>query len=376
MWTSIGVIIYTYLGYPITVGLASRFFGKTVEKAPIFPSITVIIAAKNEETTIENKIINILESDYPVELIDIIVVSDGSTDQTNNIVKKYKRRNVNLINYPISMGKAFALNKGVAKANGDIIVFADARQQFDKYALKELVANFNDSTVGAVSGELHLISNEANSSSEGVGLYWKYEKFIRRSESLIHSSVGATGAIYAIRRKLYSLLPQYTILDDFIVPMRIVQQGYRVIFDAKAKAYDKIFNKSKQEFARKVRTLAGNFQSFAMIPELFNPVRTKVAFQLFSHKFLRLIVPYLVLLVFGINFFLLAKPIYMVTMLFQITFGVLAIMGLITENKKYSNKISRLCYTFILLNLAAIVGFIKFSTKSYSDVWKKAIEIS
>ena len=376
LWFSIVIIIYTYFGYPVFLNLVSKCIKNTVNKENIYPKVSIVIAAHNEEKFIEQRISNCLTLNYPKRNIEIIVVSDGSTDRTNEIVSSFVEKRVKLIQYPVRMGKAFALNKAVVNVRGEIIVFTDARQFFDNKAVKELIVNFNDEKVGAVSGELHLIDGNKSTVGHGVGVYWKYEKFIRKHESLIHSSIGATGAIYAIRRKLFQPLPQNTILDDFIIPMRIVQQGYRVIFESKAKAYDQVFDKAAQEFTRKVRTLAGNFQAFIMIPDLFNPFRTKVALQLFSHKLLRLVVPYLMILVFCINSSLLEQPLYKFTFMLQILFLSSALLGLFNQNTKYNLKIFNLCYTFSLLNFAAVVGCWKFFKDSKSITWKKALEVS
>jgi len=378
LWFSIAVIFYTYLGYPLLLNLLSKFFQKPVNKKQIFPTVTILIAAHNEEKVLERRIKNCLSLNYPKNKIETIIISDGSTDNTNKIVKSFSKQGVRLIHYPVRMGKAYALNKAVIHVTGEIVVFTDSRQVFDKDAIKEIVANFNDPKVGAVSGELHLKDEAKTSVGQGVTVYWEYEKYIRKHESKINSTVGATGAIYAIRKELFAPIPENTILDDFVIPMRIVQMGYRVIFEPKAKAYDEVFGKSTQEFTRKVRTLAGNFQAFLLIPDLFNPFRTKVAFQLFSHKFLRLVVPYLMLLIFSINFFLISRPLYMVTFALQLLFLSSALLGLFYQNKKNNlkrnHRISKICYTFSLLNFAAVVGCWRFARKSQKVVWKKGLE--
>ena len=195
-------------------------------------------------------------------------------------------------------GKVSLLNEIVPQAKGEIIVFSDARQIFKKDALRNLVANFADEKVGCVSGELVFVDEDKASVSKGIGFYWQYEKWMRKMESRISSAVGATGAIYAIRKNLYVAPPQGTILDDVFIPLKVVEQGFRVIFDSEAVAYDRIVSTSKEEFKRKTRTLAGNFQLFFQFKKLLNPLRSKVAFQFFSHKFLRAIAFFFLIILF------------------------------------------------------------------------------
>jgi len=374
-WVSIAIIAYTYVGYPLIILVVSKLFRKPVDKKPIFPKVSILLAAYNEEKVIERRLRNFLSLDYPKDKLEIIVVSDGSTDRTAEIISKWTDMGVKLLNSPVRRGKAHALNRAVAEAKGEIIVFADARQVYDPDAIKELVANFSDERVGAVSGELHFRNgSETSPIGEGLSRYWTYEKFIRKHESMLHSSLGATGAIYAIRRELFTPIPEDTILDDFVIPMKIVQKGFRVIFEPRAKAYDKPFSKAKQEFIRKVRTLAGNWQAFAFVKDLFNPFRSKVALQLISHKFLRLIVPYLVMIAFISNILLLSRPFYKLTYILQLLLYVCAIFGLLSQGKKFNPKVCKLCATFVLFNIAVVAGWWNFVRRKQNAIWKKASE--
>jgi cellulose synthase/poly-beta-1,6-N-acetylglucosamine synthase-like glycosyltransferase len=205
----------------------------------------------------------------------------------------------------VHRGKAEALNSGVAMATGEVVLFADARQRFERRAIRELVANFADASVGAVSGELVLLDGQGKEASDAVGAYWRYEKTLRAMESDIHSVPGATGAIYAIRRELFVPLSMGTILDDVMIPMRIVLAGKRVIFDPAAQAYEVADRDMREEYERRIRTLAGNYQLFAMMPELLAPWRNRLFVQVVSHKLGRLVVPYCLLALFVANLFLL-----------------------------------------------------------------------
>jgi biofilm PGA synthesis N-glycosyltransferase PgaC len=246
-WLSLIFVVYTYFGYPVLLVIMVKLWGKPVDKKEFTPSVTMIIAAHNEEQTIRKKLENALDMDYPKGKFDIIVMSDGSSDRTDDIVREFFNRKVRLIRVPERSGKAHAINTAVPEAQGEIILFADARQYYDKNAIIELVRNFNDSKIGAVSGELYLVNHDGRGVGEGVGTYWKYEKLLRKMESRLYSTSGATGAIYAIRKDLYRQIPDDTILDDVVIPMNVVLSGYRVVFEENANAYDKVASTAKQE---------------------------------------------------------------------------------------------------------------------------------
>jgi poly-beta-1,6-N-acetyl-D-glucosamine synthase len=296
-WASILFIAYVYVGYPLLLIVWSRVAGRAVRhpdgSAAGYPSISVIIAARNEAPRLSYRIANLLEQRYPSR-VEIIVVSDGSTDGTSESLAPFGNR-VHLIEQPRG-GKPRALNAGVAASHGEVIVFADARQRFGRDALLALVSNFEDPDVGAVTGELvldcELEEVPESGVAEGVGLYWKYEKWLRRHESRVWSTLGATGAIYAMRRSLWQPLPAETLLDDVLAPMRVVLGGKRVIFDDRAQAFDRVARDGDAESRRKTRTLAGNYQVLALEPRLLLPVVNPVWLQFLSHKLGRLIVPW------------------------------------------------------------------------------------
>ena len=265
-----------------------------------------------------------------------------------------------LVALAAQQGKAVALNKGVAHASGDIIVFADARQQFGLTAVAELVANFLDPSVGAVSGELILESDPESTGAEGVGMYWKLEKWIRHKESEIGSVVGVTGAIYAIRRALFTPLPSGTILDDLLVPMRIAMKGYRVLFEDRAKAYDRVSREYRDEFARKVRTLAGNYQAMALCPDLLNPWRNPLWFQFISHKICRLAAPFMLVMLFVSSAVLASRFPYNVLFMAQVAGYSAALIGWGLIKIGVRERWTSAAYTFCLLNYAAFVGAIRF----------------
>lgn len=335
-WISAIVIGYVYLGYPLLAAGLARVFGRAPRKAPFpdgrWPSISIVIAARNEASRLPDRVANLLEADYPGRR-EIIVVSDGSTDGTAEALRPLAGF-LRLIEIPRG-GKAQALNAGVAAARGEILVFADARQRFAPDALRELIANFADPSVGGATGELVLDCETGRADSsvgDGVGLYWKYEKWQRRNESLLRSTLGATGAIYALRRSVWRPLPPDTLLDDVLAPMRAVLAGYRVVFDDRAVAYDSVSPDAAAEARRKTRTLAGNYQILAQEPRLLVPVLNPVWLQYTSHKIGRLVVPWALLL------FLIASAalvddgwIYASALVAQLGFYGLAALGALIE---------------------------------------------
>ncbi|MCM8782206.1 MAG: glycosyltransferase family 2 protein [Candidatus Omnitrophica bacterium] len=314
-WLSVLAIIYTYVGYPLLIFIISLFYEKPVKKKYIYPTVSVIMSVHNEEKNIKQKLESLINLDYPNERFEILLGSDGSTDKSNEIIQQVvndmsdrhtsNKEYIRVYTYfkDRRQGKPSMLNELAKQAKGEILVFTDARQRLDKNSLKELVKNFSDAKVGSVSAELHF-EGENTSAGNGIGVYWRYEKYIRKAESRAGSMLGATGALYAIRRELFEALPINLILDDVYIPMRIVQKGYRAIFDKKAKIYDRYPKNAKEEFLRKVRTLAGNFQIFVHMRWLLNPFKSPVAWQMFSHKFLRLMVPFLLIFVLVCSFYL------------------------------------------------------------------------
>jgi len=269
------------------------------------------------------------------------------------------------------VGKATALNIGVAAATRDIVVFADARQSFSPNAIAELVSVFHDAAVGAVSGELILVRGaEIGEVHEGVGLYWQYEKLIRRSESAIASVVGATGSIYAVRRELYVPLAPNTLLDDFLVPMRIVLAGYRVVFLRAARAFDFSSATTSREFSRKVRTLAGNFQAVAMEPRLLDPRANPVLFQFVSHKLLRLVVPYFCLIAW-VSSAMIDKPVYRALFVAQTLFYAIGLLNLTPLKPTRVTALVRVSWTFMVMNAAAVAGLWMYLTREEHEIWRK-----
>ena len=369
-WTSILLIFYSHIGYPLLLKFLCKLRPKPTTKGEYSPNVDVMIVVYNEESVIKAKLENILGLKYPSDKLNIFVASDGSTDNTNLYVREYESHGVQLIACPERRGKIAALAEAVPHLKGDIILFADARQVFHPDSLIELVQNFSDETVGAVSGELILNKEPGEVASEGCGFYWRYEKWIRKLESRLGSVVGATGAIYAVRRELLTIPPEEMILDDVYIPLRIAEKGYRVIFEPNAKAYDKASEDFSHEFRRKARTLAGNYQLFSQLPFLRNPFRSQIAWQFWSHKFLRLLTPFALIAVFIIT--AISDTIFLQTLFYlQILFYSLGIAGIVLSYLHQNSRITVIPSTFIVMYSAAVVGLYRFITRAQKVTWDK-----
>lgn len=350
--------------------LMRRFFSGEKLKENITPFVSVVIAAHNEERNISKRLQNLLQQDYPRDMLEIIVSSDGSTDGTVKLAAGFADQGVIVTELTTSFGKAAALNHGLTMSKGEIIVFTDARQEFHSDAIKNLVANFADETVGCVSGELHFLEDPDSKIEAEMGAYWRYEKFIRRSESASGSVVGATGCIYAIRRELYQLLPAGTILDDVLTPMNIARQGKRVLFEAQAVAYDIISKNAAQEWRRKVRTLAGNWQLLNLAPWIMLPWENPLWWRYVSHKLLRLLVPFAMLVLFVVSL-LLPGNFFRMIALMQLVFYVIALSGFLLPATR-SSRLVNLSYFFMVMNAAAVAGFWKWLTGGCATAWQPA----
>jgi cellulose synthase/poly-beta-1,6-N-acetylglucosamine synthase-like glycosyltransferase len=316
----------------------------------------------NEARNIVPKMRNCLELDYPPDKLQVIVSLDAPTDSTSDLLEQCAIPDLKIISSPTRRGKAAAVNSGVAVATGEILVFGDAAQRFEPQAVRELVANFADESVGAVSGALVLLDASGREASDAAGAYWCYEKALRGMESDIHSVPGATGAIYAVRRSLFTPLSPGTLLDDVAIPMNIVLGGYRAILDPTARAYDASTNGAECEYQRKRRTFTGNYQLLAEMPQLLLPWRNPIFVQFVSHKVGRLLVPYGLAALFVSNLFLL-RDMYLVAFIAQVLFYSMAAAG-----RWISFRAALLPYTFVLMNWAALAGLRQF-IRGTSGIW-------
>jgi cellulose synthase/poly-beta-1,6-N-acetylglucosamine synthase-like glycosyltransferase len=354
-WICLTLIGYAYFGYLMYLWLLVRLRERPIRRSPIFPSVSIIIAARNEDANLPAKLQNLGLTNYPRELLQIVIASDGSSDRTAEILREHSTAILPVI-LDQSNGKAYALNEAVRHATGEILVFQDARQVVEPDAMTELISCLADPDVGAVSGEL-LLESAQDGASDGLGIYWKIEKAVRKLESASGSVVGVTGAIYAIRRELFAEIPAGAILDDVFVPMRVVKAGKRVVFQPSAIARDRLFVQKGKEFSRKVRTLTGNYQLLRLEPWLLSP-KNPLLFRFISHKLLRLAVPLFLVLM------LLASAaangvFYRAAFFLQVLFYVVAVLGAIKPSTRALKPIA-IAYTFVQLNTAAALAFYTF----------------
>jgi poly-beta-1,6-N-acetyl-D-glucosamine synthase len=372
-WAAVGVVVYAYLGYPALIAAAAGLRpGPAVRKADALPGVSVLLVARDEERHLPAKLRNLAELDYPRDRLELLVVSDGSRDGTEAVATGFGP-GITLLALPEPRGKAAALNQAVPRARGEILVLTDARQTLEPDAVRRLVAYFADPTVGAVSGELHLLA-AAGTPARGLGWYWRYEKLIRRAESRFDSTVGVTGALYAVRKSLFVALDPATILDDVALPMEVVLAGYRVLFAPEARAWDRVAEDPGLEYRRKVRTLAGNCQLLRLRPALLDPVRNRLLWQLLSHKLARLAVPWCLLVALLSSGWLAfrGEPLYTGLLLAQLLFYLLAAVGGLRARQRRRLRLSALPYAFVLLNLAAAGGLVGFLRGTETAAWKSS----
>ena len=360
-WAAVALIAYTYAGYPVWLWLRSRRRPWPVQRGTVQPNVSIVMVVRNEERVLRSKLENLLALDYPQELTDVVVVSDGSTDGTEAMLHEYARNpRVQVVLNQLSQGKVSGLNDALEWAQGDIVIFTDARQKIEAGALRKLLENFADPEVGCVSGELMLGDTHSGENGQGMGLYWRIEKKVRELESASGSVVGATGALYGVRRELLGKIPPETLLDDVYIPMQVVRQGKRVIFETQARAWDLVDLGAGREFARKVRTLSGNYQLLQLAPWLLsgsNPIRMEFV----SHKLLRLVVPFALLACLGSCAFL-PGSFYRAVLVLQVVFYALSLVGMARIKTGLFSRLGDAVYTFVVLNTAAIVAFANFVT--------------
>jgi biofilm PGA synthesis N-glycosyltransferase PgaC len=355
-WLCFVITGYAYFGYVIWLGIYARLHRRQILKSPITPKISIIIAVRNEEANLPAKLENLRLLDYPKNLLQIVIASDGSTDKTPDILRGQVPHILPIL-LTESNGKAVALNDAVRHATGEILVFLDARQFVEPDAVSELASCFADPSVGAASGELLLETTAGAPSADALGVYWKIEKAIRKLESASGSVIGVTGAIYAIRHELYTEIPAGTLLDDVFIPMNVARRGKRVIFQPSAIARDRLFSTKGKEFSRKVRTLTGNYQLLRLAPWLLSPANP-LLFRFISHKLLRLSVP-LFLVVMLVTAATAGGPFYRAIFWLQIIFYLLAAFGMLNPSFRRF-KPAAIASTFVMLNAAAALAFYNF----------------
>lgn len=383
-WCCVAIVFYTYIGYGILLYFLVRIKEIFFPPAPSalkqeLPEITLLIAAYNEANIIKSKMANCHALNYPADKFHIIWVTDGSTDRTNDLLSQYPE--VTVCYTPARKGKTAALNHGMPLVKTPFTVFTDANTMLNPGALKELVKFFSDPRIGCVAGEKRIaIREKDNASSGGEGFYWKYESKLKAWDSRLYSTVGAAGELYAIRTELFEPMPEDTLLDDFILSMRIACKGYRIAYCNTAYAIEEGSADMQNEEKRKVRIAAGGLQAIGRLRNLLlpDPFHTGILrFQYISHRVLRWsLTPVLLFLCLPLNIFLTFIPgfslFYGILLLFQLIFYGMGILGYMLQQKQIKVKILFIPYYFLFMNLNVIKGFFYLHRHRGKGTWEKA----
>ena len=384
-WLFVFMIVYTYVGYPFLIWLFSRMVAPPVANSESFPAITLLIAAFNEEKVIAEKIENSLKLDYPRDKFQILVMDDGSEDRTQEIIKSYADQGVELAYNPPRRGKMAAINRAITQARGEIILFSDASNSYASDVLREISVPFSDPRVGAVVGARSIDAGEGGL-GESEGLYWKYESFIQKNESLMGCCTGIIGEILALRRELFIPPPDGIINDDFFMGMQIAKQGYRVAYAPKARSFESISTHAQDGVERRSRIIAGRYQAIVHANRLLPWNRPLVVWQVVSHKFMRPLVPIFMIMVLIVNILafafpprvdslkllFLAPPYPWIMLALQGLFYFLAIIGRYFE--QYKAGWLRILYIPAFLfnsNWAALKGLYRFLAGKQTTQWAK-----
>jgi biofilm PGA synthesis N-glycosyltransferase PgaC len=380
-WISIFLIVYTFVGYGfvlyILVKIKRLFIKPFVFKTDVVsPSVTLLVAAYNEEDIIEDKIRNTLQLAYPKDKLQLIFITDGSSDQTAAKVRNFPE--ITLLHKDLRAGKMAAIKRAIPLITGEITVFTDANTFLNETAITELVKHYQNPKVGAVAGEKRiLVEAAADASSAGEGFYWKYESKLKKLDYELYSNVGAAGELFSIRTALYQPVESDTIIDDHMIAMRIAENGYVIAYEPEAYAMETASADVKEELKRKIRIAAGGMQSILRLKKAANPFRQPVfTFQYISHRVLRwTIVPFLLILVFmlnGIIAFTIPAVFYQVLFALQVFFYLLSMIGFYFEQRNIRVKALFIPYYFCIMNYAVLAGILKYYNKNQSAAWEKS----
>lgn len=381
-WAAALLLLHTYFFYPLILfildgleqAMANLRFIKTGRERrrprvdSSLPTVSLVVAAYNEAACIDEKVKNSLQLDYPADRFELLVGSDGSDDGTNEKVLAVEDPRVRLSAAPRA-GKTTVLNRCIPSASGDIIILSDANTMIDPAAVKKLVRHFSDPEVGAVCGKLKLYNKESQDYEESA--YWTYESLIKFYEGKKGAVMGANGGLYAIRRRLFEALPPSTIVDDFVIPLRILEQGFQVKYDPEAVAFEETTEDYEREFGRRARIAAGNFQSLKLVPGLLSPTAGFRAFAFWSHKLLRWCAPMLMAVAFASNLFLLDRMFFVLTFTAQCLFYGLALAGRQGVFSGALKRVASIAYYFVSMNAALAVGFWRFVRNTQRAAWDR-----
>lgn len=384
-WIAFAIVFYTYIGYGLLLYVLVKIKRVFTSKSRISehnsyePEVTLLIAAYNEKDYVHQKMENSLSLNYPKEKLKIVWITDGSNDGTDELIKRYPE--AILLHEPERNGKIGAMNRGMKLVSSPLVVFSDANSMLDANSIKRMVSLFNDPQVGCVSGEKRIIKNNLDKASgSGEGLYWRYESSLKKLDAELYSVVGAAGELFAIRTELYQEVEKDTLLDDFIISLRIVQKGYTIQYDPDAFAIESASLNVSEELKRKIRIAAGGIQSIVRLAPLLNIFKFGIlSFQYISHRVLRwTITPVCLFLLLPLNLYLVSLEvpgdlsIYSLLFAGQVLFYLAAITGWIAANRAIKLKLLFVPYYFLMMNYAVIMGINRFLQKTQSVNWERA----
>lgn len=386
-WLLLFILVYTYAGYAFILFLLNTIrkvfspskLGKMDRSFE--PEVCLFVTAYNEKDYVEQKVRNAFDLDYPKEKVQYLWITDGSDDGTPELLKKYKELEVH--HSPARRGKMHAMNRGMKFVNAPIVIFSDTNTRLNKNAVREIVSRFSNQKVGCVAGEKRIVEHDADAAAAaGEGLYWKYESWIKKMDAELNSAVGAVGELFAIRTELFEDVETDTILDDFIISLRIAQKGFKIGYTPNAFAEETASLNVQEELKRKIRITAGGIQTMLRMKSLFNPFKFGIlSWQYFSHKVLRwTVAPFSLFLVFGFNFFIVSKnsgftniySVYSILFYLQSVCYFLGLIGWIFENQKLRFKVIFIPYYFIAINYASVRGVFRYFRGKQSVNWEKS----
>lgn len=377
-WLSLAGVFYAYVGYPVVIWCLARLFGRSARPPADdseLPTVSLLIAAYNEEAVIEERIKNALAMDYPKERMEVVVASDGSADRTGEIVRRYSDQCVRLLDFRPRRGKAACLNAAMDEICGEVVMLSDANTFWDPSAARKVARWFRDPAVGAVVGRLVLTDPATGRNADG--LYWKYETFLKKCEGRLGALLGANGAIYAVRRKVYSPIPNNTIVDDFVIPLLAkLRTNCSIVYDPEAVADEETPAEVGSEFNRRTRIGAGGFQSLAWLWKLLDPRRGWISFTFFSHKIMRWLCPFFLIGMLAANTALSDQPLYFGLLLAQMAFYLVSVAVARMPAGTRLPKPLRLTTMFTGMNLALLVGFWRWLKGTQKAAWQRTARLA
>jgi len=373
-WVCLALVFYTYLGYLLLVWILSRLFSRQAlpqtDCDQDLPAVSLLIAAYNEETVIEERIRNALAMDYPPAKLEIVIGLDGCSDDTAAIVRRFAGRGVRLLDYPHRRGKAAVLNAAMSEVKSPIVLLSDANTEIDPRALRRLVRWFHDPNVGVVCG--HVVLRDPRSGRNVDSLYWKFETFLKQCEGRLGALLGANGPIYAIRRDLYVPIPPETVVDDFVIPLVVkLRSGCAIIYDCEAVAHEETPPDVMSEFHRRARIGAGGFQSIGMVWKLLDPRQGWIAFTFFSHKVLRWLCPFFLIGLLASSVLLWDSSFFRWALAAQLAFYGLSLSASLAPPGLRLPKPIRLMTMFTSMNVALLVGFVRWLSNRQNAAWRR-----